>query len=134
MGIIGVIDKFYSLLALSTALNRLVAPPLAVAILYYSGIEADRYILGAAFVIIAVVPNLLVVTSISLAMNVLGVVHWTWVEAFVPGSALLFLPIGALLVWLFFKFKEEMEIENAQAELIRTARLRNLERDSTRQP
>ena len=121
-----IVDKFYSLLYAAKSLNRLVAPPLAVAILYYLHIEQSAIILAIVFVIMVIFPDLLISTLVFFGMKIFGIVKWEWVEIFVPGSGLLLLPFVGLLVWLALGTKASMHDQKRATEPPKKLRTVNL--------
>lgn len=109
-----ILDKFFSLLASYASVNRLLAPPLAVLILFYSGIERDATILAFIFALTALAPYVVVVTGVSLIMRFFDITQWSWLDTFVPASSLLFLPMIMLVCWLATHLKMEIKLKDDQ--------------------
>lgn len=109
------IDKFFSLLAFCTTFNRLIAPPLAVAILFFSGMETNFVIMAFVFAVIALTPYVVVVAGISLTMKLLNFVDWSWMDALVPASSLLLLPAILFFGWLVANLRMEITLQDGRS-------------------
>lgn len=110
-----VIDKFFSLLAFCASINRLVAPPIAVSLLYFSGTETNSLVLGFIFAVIALAPYVIVTTGVVVAMRYFEFIDWVWMDTLVPASSLLVIPTIWLIFWLVTHLRMEIKLQDDQS-------------------